>query len=141
LLAVFAVVGSAVYPSWGVTNSTVSEIVLPAIFGFYLTSSFFYGIAAGLTYLWQSRTKVHTKATRRKWILRGVALALIIIVVARSPRSKSIPIKADEVLDQMNCLKNFDEAVESGKIESRTRRIKFGQRLIRLIKTKMPDQI
>ena len=69
------------YPGWGVTNSNVSEIVLPAIIGFYLTTSLFYGIATGLTYLWQSRTKVRTKATRRKWILQGLALALIIIVV------------------------------------------------------------
>ena len=81
LLALLIAIGSAVYPSWRMTNSNVSEIVLPTIIGFYLATSLLYGIATGLTYLWQSRTKVRTKAIRRKWILQGLAIALIIIVV------------------------------------------------------------
>ena len=47
---------------------------------------------------------------------------------------KEHPEQADEVLDEMNFLKNFDETVESGKIRSKTQRIKFGHRLIRLLK-------
>lgn len=81
LLALLVAVDSAVHPSWGVTHSIVSEIVLPAIVTFYVATSLFYGIATGFTYLWRSRTKVHTKATRRKWILQGLALPLIIIVL------------------------------------------------------------
>ena len=52
---------------------------------------------------------------------------------------KEHPEQSDEVLDEMNFLKNFDEA--GGKLESRPQKIKFGHRLVRLIKNRKPEKI